>query len=108
MDVSFIGQRITELRMKRGDSEYEMSLSLGNSKSYIQGITSGKTLPSMEQLFNICDYFQISLAEFFCEKETYLPAYYSLTAAAKKLNERDTKLLLEMAERLAENQPPAE
>lgn len=58
----FIGQRITQLRLEKDISEYQLSLELGLSKSYIQGITSGKSLPSIKQLLNICDYFGITPA----------------------------------------------
>ena len=50
--ASFLRQRITELRMKRNVSEYQMSLELGQNKNYIQGISSGKALPSMTQFFS--------------------------------------------------------
>lgn len=61
MDYSaHIRRRITELRLKKDVSEYEMSLSLGMNRNYIQGITSGKALPSMAQFLNICDYFEIT------------------------------------------------
>lgn len=46
MDESFIRNRITQLRMQNGVSEYKMSLDMGHSKSYIQSISSGKALPS--------------------------------------------------------------
>jgi len=65
MDAEFIRTRITELRMKKGESEFQMSLDLGKSKGYIQGISSGKALPSMKQFLNICDYLEISPQEFF-------------------------------------------
>ena len=55
MDVSYIAKRITELRLARNVSEYQMSLELGQSKSYVQSITSGKNLPSVHHLFNIAD-----------------------------------------------------
>ena len=61
----FIGQRITQLRLEKDISEYQLSLELGLSKSYIQGITSGKSQPSVKQLLNICDYFGITPAQFF-------------------------------------------
>ena len=61
----YIRQHITELRMKRNVSEYQMSLDLGQNKNYIQGISSGKALPSMSQFFNICDYFNITPMQFF-------------------------------------------
>ena len=36
MDKNFIGERISELRLKKNVSEYQMSLDLGKNKSYIQ------------------------------------------------------------------------
>lgn len=45
MEKKFIGDRITELRIKKNVSEYQMSLDLGKNKSYIQSISSGRSLP---------------------------------------------------------------
>lgn len=42
MDKNFIGERISELRLKKNVSEYQMSLDLGKNKSYIQSLTSRK------------------------------------------------------------------
>lgn len=47
MDKNFIGERISELRLKKNVSEYQMSLDLGKNKSYIQSLTSGRSLPTM-------------------------------------------------------------
>ena len=44
-----------------------MSLNLGQSKGYIQGITSGRSLPSMRMFLIICEYFDIEPSEFFEE-----------------------------------------
>lgn len=104
MDLPFVGQRITQLRMARNVSEYTMSLALGKSKSYIQGITSGKNLPSMAQLFNICDYLDVSLSDFFSEGEIYSPLYYDLVQTAKGLEERDLQMLLDFASRIKERE----
>lgn len=62
---NFIRERITELRLARNVSEYQMSAELGKSPGYVQSITSGRTMPSMEQLFNIIDYFDMTPSEFF-------------------------------------------
>ena len=64
-NIDFIRSRITELRMAKGVSEHRMSLDLDKSGSYIRGITSGRALPSLGELFNICDYFGITPADFF-------------------------------------------
>ena len=47
MDKNFIGERISELRLKKNVSEYQMSLDLGKNKSYIQSLTSGRSLPTL-------------------------------------------------------------
>ena len=46
MDIEFIRERITQLRLQKGVSEYKMSYDLGHSRGYINNISSGKTLPS--------------------------------------------------------------
>ena len=35
MDEEFIRNRITELRLKKGVSEYQMSMDLGQNKNYV-------------------------------------------------------------------------
>ena len=46
-----------------------MSLELGKSGSYIRSITSGATMPSVKELFNIILYFEMSPADFFVGTE---------------------------------------
>lgn len=58
-------KRMVQLRMSKGVSARDMSLSLGQSPNYINGIESGKNYPSMETFFYICDYFGITPKEFF-------------------------------------------
>ena len=52
--IDFIRNRITELRMQKDVSEYKMSRALGHSKGYIQGISSGRSLPSLPEFLDIC------------------------------------------------------
>ncbi len=74
-----IRDRITQLRIERRLSEYELSLKLGQSKGYIQGISSGRSMPSMKMMMNICEFFGIEMSEFF---ETKMP-----TLATRKLRD---------------------
>ena len=67
MDLQFIRDRITELRLNKNISEYKMSMDLGHSKSYIQSISSGRALPSMSEFLYICDYLGVTPQEFFNE-----------------------------------------
>ena len=38
MDIEFIRERITQLRLQKGVSEYKMSYDLGHSRGYISTI----------------------------------------------------------------------
>ena len=67
----FVRNRITQLRLQKDVSEYQMSYDLGHSRSYINNITSGKSLPSLSEFFAICDYFQITPLEFFNHEQQY-------------------------------------
>ena len=55
MDAAFVRNRITALRMQKEVSEYQMSYDLGHSRGYINNISSGKSLPSLAELFAICE-----------------------------------------------------
>ena len=57
--IDFVRSRITELRIQKDVSEHKMSLDLDKSGSYIRGITSGASMPSVKELFNIIAYFNI-------------------------------------------------
>lgn len=58
-------KRLTELRIKKGVSARDMSLSLGQSAGYIFNIESELNLPSMNMFFEICDYLGVTPSEFF-------------------------------------------
>ena len=58
-------ERLVELRIAKGVSARDMSLSIGQSAGYINNIENKKNLPSMAAFFYICDYLEISPQEFF-------------------------------------------
>ena len=99
MDTRFIRDRITELRLRKNVSEYKMSLELGQNKSYIQGISSGRALPSMGAFLDICDYLEITPASFFANKPPD-PLLRALVNKAEQLSKEDLHLLNCLAERL--------
>ena len=57
--------RLAQLRVKKGVSARDMSLSIGQNPGYINNIESGKALPSMASFFYICEYLGITPQEFF-------------------------------------------
>ena len=58
-------ERLADLRTQKGVSARDMSLSIGQSAGYINGIENQKNLPSMTVFFYICEYLNISPQEFF-------------------------------------------
>ena len=58
-------KRLSELRLNKGVSARDMSLSIGQSPGYINNIENGVNFPSMATFFYICDYLGINPKEFF-------------------------------------------
>ena len=100
MDVEFVRKRITQLRLQKDVSEYKMSYDLGHSRGYINNISSGKTLPSMTEFFAICDYFEISPAEFFDAKTANPKLSRSVQELLEQLDEGDMELMVANMKRL--------
>lgn len=63
--IDWFPKRLSELRTQRNVSARDMSLSLGQSESYINKIENKRTLPSMSGFFYICEYLEITPQEFF-------------------------------------------
>lgn len=100
MDTQFVRDRITQLRLQKGISEYKMSYDLGHSRGYINNISSGKTLPSMTEFFAICDYFEITPVEFFDTQQVNPKLSRNLLTLLSQLSEEDLALTLTNVKRL--------
>lgn len=100
MNEDFIRNRITELRLKKGASEYQMSLALGQNRSYIQAISSGRSLPSMSQFLKICDYFEITPLQFFDSEAVNPQLIRKATDGMRKLKDEDIIMLIGLINRL--------
>ncbi len=98
----FVRDRISQLRLAKGVSEYKMSYDLGHSRGYIYNISSGKSLPPLNELFAICEYFSITPAEFFDDSISNPEATKKVFDAISKMNDRDLTLILSFIERLNE------
>lgn len=97
----FVADRITELRLKKNVSEYQMSLDLWRNKTYIQSITSGRNLPKMQQFFEICNYFEITPEEFFDQNLHNIPLYHKATDLLKEVDEDDLLAIISVLSRLS-------
>lgn len=96
----FVRNRITQLRLQKGVSEYQMSYDLGHSRGYVYNISSGKSLPSMSEFFYICDYFGITPSEFFDTKHDNPALICKAIDEIQALSDDDVFLVLTLINRL--------
>lgn len=102
MDEKFISQRITQLRLQSNISEYRLSMELGKSVGYVQAISSGRSLPSVEQLYNMADYFGMTVSEFLDPGNQDPPVVRAAIRELRRLGEEDARLILDVIRRMAE------
>ena len=102
MEPKFISDRISVLRMKKNVSEYRMSTDLGHSKSYIQSISSGKSMPSMGEFLYICEYLGVTPREFFDDSINDPQLVQELYELSRHLSEANLKILVDLAKRLSD------
>ena len=65
MERDEFGLRLSQLRLAKGVSARDMSLSIGQSAGYINNLETGFSFPSMTVFFYICEYLDITPSEFF-------------------------------------------
>ena len=100
MYEKFVRERITQLRLKKGISEYQMSYDLGHSRGYIYNISSGKALPPLKEFFSICEYFGLTPQQFFDESTQSPDLIQKAIEEMKKLNDDDLNMVLSLIKRL--------
>ena len=102
MDTKFISERISMLRTKKNVSEYRMSTDLGHSKSYIQSISSGRSMPSMSEFLYICEYLGVTPKEFFDDSISEPQLVQKLYKLASNMSVDNLNILINLAERLSD------
>ena len=103
MDYSqWFSQRLAQLRIEKGVSSRDMSLSLGQSESYINKIENRRTLPSMAGFFSICEYFGIQPQDFFNTELTSPTKTAEIHHAISKLSPQKAEHILLLIEDLTE------
>ena len=103
IDKFFIGKRVATLRNAKRISARSMSLELGQSSEYINQIENGRSMPSVEGLINICDYFEISLSDFFDTQTTYPLEYKDLLSELNKLDTFELEQIVNLIKLITRN-----
>ena len=100
MYEEFFSLRLAELRMQKGVSARDMSLSIGQSENYINKIENRKSLPSMHAFFFICEYLGVTPAQFF-DKDNQNPALLNdALSEIRKLDEASLAHIMGLAKEI--------
>lgn len=78
--------RLVKLRMEKGVSAREMSLAIGQSPGYINGLENKIGFPSMQVFFYICEYLGITPSEFFDDGNGHPSKYRELLKDLESLD----------------------
>ncbi len=95
--------RLARLRINKGVSSREMSLSIGQNAGYISSIECGKALPSMSVFFYICEYLNISPSAFFDTENENPEKLQELFNDLKHLDSEQLNTILSLVRGLLKN-----
>ena len=100
--TQWFSERLTQLRMEKGVSARDMSLSLGQSESYINKIENRRTMPSMTGFFYICEFLSIDPRDFFDTKTISPTKTAEIMQEIGKLSSDKADHILQVIKDLAE------
>ena len=93
MDEKDFALRLARLREKKGVSARDMSLSIGQNPGYINNIETGKSKPSLEGIFLICEYLGVTPCEFFDIQSSNPSKLDSIIKDMKRLNDQQLEVI---------------
>ena len=85
--------RLARLREKKGVSARDMSLSIGQNPGYINNIETGKSKPSLDGIFFICEYLGVTPSEFFDMESANPTKLNAIIKDMKKLNDQQLETI---------------
>ena len=94
--IEWFYKRLSELREQKGVSARDMSLSLGQSESYINKIENRRSLPSLRGFVYICEYFDITPYDFFNTNAASPVKTKELTGLIEKLTPEQTEHIIQI------------
>ena len=95
--------RINELKNQKGWTIYKLSEESGITQSTLSNMFTRKTMPSISTLIQLCDAFNISLAEFFSDSKNQNNEELSLISNYRRLSTHDKRTINELINILSKN-----
>ncbi len=86
--------RLIKLKIEKGVSAREMSLAIGQSPGYINGIENRNGFLSMQVFFYICEYLGVTPSEFFDDSNSHPLEYREFIENMDTLDEEKRRNVL--------------
>jgi transcriptional regulator with XRE-family HTH domain len=102
MNENFFALRLSQLREQKGYTARDMSLSIGQSESYINKIENKRIQPSFENFYAICDHLGITPKDFFDEGNSYPERLNGVIKNMRKLDDKALGQIASLVETLVE------
>jgi transcriptional regulator with XRE-family HTH domain len=90
--------RLIKLRMAKGVSAREMSLSMGQSEGYVAQIERKHNLPSMMVFSFMCEYLGISPKDFFDDEQENPELLQVLIKKMKSFNQEELESVMSVVD----------
>ena len=100
MNETYIAERLARIRTTMGISAREMSKEIGQAHNYISNIENGKSAPSIQGFFYICEYLKISPKDFFDEGNDNPAILNELITELRPLNNAALEYMLGLVREL--------
>ena len=92
--------RLSELRIQKGVTAREMSITLGQSEGYINGIENKRILPSMSAFFAICEYLDVKPRVYFDFDNHNPKKSTAIEERLKGLSDEQLSIILSMIDQM--------
>lgn len=99
----FIAKKVFNLRQGKNVSARKLSIDLGQTASYINKVENCKIVPSFEVLENICDYFGITIFDFFDHDQNYPIEYKEIFSELNKLSKEEIDQVINLIKMINNN-----
>lgn len=103
MEKEFIKNRVYQIRNSHKISARSLSLDLGMSSEYINQLESGRMSPSLDFIINFCEYFNLSLSDFFDDNTKYPLETKQFIQELNKLTKEEMSLIYSLLQTINKN-----
>ena len=101
MDKKDFAKRLIEIMNENNVTARELSLKVGRNPGYINTIINGRSFPSMDGFFDICEELGITPMDFFETENRYPELLSRMIPYINKINPKEAGTVIQLLEAIA-------